>query len=100
MCIRDSTWIDGTAIYYVTRIHEFDRFPVPYLFDHLWTIKLMTWGTLVVVFALGALVWFRDLRYPVLLAGLLLHLGLEYSMNIQLFQPVMLSVFVPFIDPD
>jgi hypothetical protein len=93
------TWVDGTAVYYATRVREYDRFPVPYLFDHLWTIKLLTWGTLVIEFALGALVWFRDLRYPVLLAGVMLHLGLEYSMNIQLFQWVMLSAFVLFIDP-
>ena len=41
----------------------------------------------------------RDLRYPVLLAGVMLHLGLEYSMNIQLFQWVMLTALVLFIDP-
>jgi hypothetical protein len=35
----------------------------------------------------------------VLLAGLLLHLGLEYSMNIQLFQWIMLSAYVLFVDP-
>jgi hypothetical protein len=93
------TWRDGTAVYYATRLHEFDRFPVPYLFDHLLTIKLMTWGTLAVELALGTLIWVRPLRYPVLLAGLLLHLGLEYSMNIQLFQWVMISAFVLFTDP-
>lgn len=93
------TWVDGTAVYYATRLQEFGRFPVPYLFDHLWTVKLMTWGTLLVEFALGALVWFRDLRYPVLLAGLGLHLGLEYSMTIQLFQWVMISAYVLFVDP-
>jgi uncharacterized membrane protein YphA (DoxX/SURF4 family) len=92
------TWVDGTAVYYATRLHEFWRFPVPYVFDHLWTIKLMTWGTLAVEVALGTLVWFRRLRYPVLLAGLLLHLGLEYSMNIQLFQWVMISTYVLFVE--
>jgi hypothetical protein len=97
--LHGQMWVDGTAIYYATRVRDYDRFPVPYLFDHLWTIKLMAWGTVVVEFALGALVWFRVLRYPVLLAGLMLHLGLEYSMNIQLFQWVMLSAFVLFIDP-
>ena len=97
--LHGHTWVHGTAVYYATRIRDYDRFPVPYLFDHLWTIKLMTWGTLLVELALGALVWFRDLRYPVLLAGVLLHLGLEYSMNIQLFQWLMLTAFVLFIDP-
>jgi uncharacterized membrane protein YphA (DoxX/SURF4 family) len=97
--LAGNTWVDGTAVYYATRLQEFIRFPVPYVFDHLWTIKLMTWGTLAVELALALLVWFRDLRYPVLLAGVLLHLGLEYSMNIQLFQWVMVSAYVLFIDP-
>jgi hypothetical protein len=97
--LQGPMWVDGTAVYYAIRVRDYYRFPVPYLFDHLWTIKLMTWGTLLVEFAMGALVWFRDLRYPVLLAGLMLHLGLEYSMNIQLFQWVMLSAFVLFIEP-
>ena len=97
--LHGHTWVDGTAVYYATRVREYDRFFVPYLFDHLWTVKLLTWGTLAVEVALGVLVWFRDLRYPVLLAGAMLHLGLEYSMNIQLFQWVMLSAYVLFIDP-
>jgi hypothetical protein len=93
------TWIHGTAVYYATRLAEFDRFPVPYIFRDPYTIKLATWGTLVVEFALGALVWFRDLRYPILLAGVMLHLGLEYSMNIPLFQWTMITAYVLFIDP-
>ena len=72
---------------------------MPYLFDRLWMIKLLTWGALAVELAMATLVWFRDLRYPVLLAGWLLHLGLEYSMNIQLFQWVILSTYVLFVDP-
>jgi len=93
------TWVDGTAVYYATRLREFDRFPVPFLFEYRPALRLMTWGTLVLEFSLATLVWFRDLRYPVLLAGLLLHVGLDYSMNIPLFQWTMLSIYVLFIDP-
>jgi hypothetical protein len=93
------TWLNGTAVYYSTRLAEFDRFPVPFIFRDPYSIKLSTWGTLVLEFALGALVWFRDLRYPILLAGVLLHLGLEYSMNIPLFQWLMITTYVLFIDP-
>ena len=92
-------WIDGTAVYYASRLVEFQRFPVPYLFEFRPVMKLLTWGTLALELALGTLVWFRDLRYPVLLAGLLLHLGLEYSMNIPMFQWTMLAAYVLFIDP-
>ena len=98
--LHGHTWVHGTAVYYASRIQEYARFPVPYLFDHLWTIKLLTWGTLAVEFAMAVLVWFKDLRYPVLLVALTLHLGLEYSMNIQLFQWLMITAFVLFIDPE
>ena len=97
--LHGHTWVHGTAVYYASRINEYARFPVPYLFDHLWTVKLLTWGTLGIELAMAVLVWFRDLRYPVLLIGLALHLGLEYSMNIQLFQWLMISAYVLFIDP-
>jgi predicted DCC family thiol-disulfide oxidoreductase YuxK len=60
--------MNGLAIYYSSRLIEFYRFPTPYIFEHLWTIKLMTWGTLVIEFALGALLWIKELRYWILLA--------------------------------
>jgi hypothetical protein len=72
---------------------------VPYVFEHMWTIKLWSWFTLVVELALGTLVWIKELRYPVLLAGILLHLGIDYSMNIPLFALVMISAYVTFVDP-
>ncbi len=94
-----SFWLNGTAVYYVTRLQEFWRFPVPYLFEHLWMIRCLTWGTLLVEFSLAFLVWFSELRYAVLAAGLLLHLGLEYSMNVPLFQWIAVSTYVTFLEP-
>ncbi len=93
-------WLSGTAVYYTSRLSEFWRFPVPYVFEHMWTIKIWTWATLVVEFALGTLVWVKELRYWVLLAGLLMHLGIDYSMNIQLFAFVMVSAYVLFVAPE
>jgi predicted DCC family thiol-disulfide oxidoreductase YuxK len=95
-----SMWLSGSAVYYTSRIAEFWRFPVPYVFEHVWTIKLWTWATLVVELALGTLIWIKELRYWVLLAGVLLHLGINYSMNIPLFGYVMMGVYVLFIEPE
>lgn len=97
--IRGETWMNGLAIYYSSRLVEFYRFPTPYVFEHLWTIKLMTWGTLVIEFALGALLWIKELRYWILLAGVLLHLGIDWTMNIPLFAPIMMTAYVTFIAP-
>lgn len=93
-------WVDGTAIYYSSNLQEFYRFPVPYLLGHLWTIKLLTWEALVIEFAMGLLVWIRELRYWVLAGGVLLHLGIEYSMNIPLFAFIMMAAYVLFLEED
>ena len=41
----------------------------------------------------------RPLRYPLLVLGLLLHLGIEYSLNIPMFEWDVLTAYVLFIDP-
>jgi len=96
---QGSMWIDGTALYYVSRLSEFQRFPVPFLFENLWLIKLATWFTLLAEFALGVLVWIKEFRYYVLAAGVLLHLGIEWSMNIPLFEWIFIAAYITFIEP-
>lgn len=91
-------WIDGTALYYVYHLDQFRRFPVPGFLQDLFMVRLETWLTLAVEFALGVLVWIKELRYPVLLMGLVLHLSLEYSMNVPMFQWTALALYVTFID--
>jgi len=90
-------WADGTAVYYVLNLDEFRRFPVPLVADYLPLVKLATWGTLVVEFSLATLIWVYEWRYKVLLAGLLLHLGIEWSMNVPLFQWAAIAGYVLFI---
>jgi hypothetical protein len=97
--ISGTMWLSGTAVYYTSRLIEFWRFPVPYVFEHMWTIKLWSWFTLLAEFALGTLVWIKELRYPVLVVGILLHFGIDYSMNIPLFAVVMVSAYVTFVEP-
>ena len=91
-------WLAGTAVYYTARLQEFWRFPVPYIFEHMWTIKLWAWSTLVIEFSLGVLIWVKELRYVVLLGGVLLHAGIDYSMNIPLFGFIMVSAYITFVD--
>jgi hypothetical protein len=91
-------WIDGTAAWYISHLDEFKRFPVPDFFHTLWFSQLATWSSLATEAALATLIWVRPLRRYVLLAGLLLHLGLEYTMNIPFFQWVVLSSYILFLE--
>jgi len=94
-------WRNGTALYYSSRLEELYRLPVPILFDNIYTIKLFTWGTLFAEALLCTLIWSKPpLRYYVLGLGVLLHLGIEWSMNIPLFEWLMICSFVLFIEPN
>src|SRR5438034_4336761 len=93
-----TAWMNGTALYYTTRLEQFQRFPIPILENGI-LLKMTTWVTVATEGAVGALVWVRKLRYWILLLGVCLHLGIEYSMNIQLFQWITLSAYVTFIEP-
>lgn len=97
--IEGQTWLNGTALYYVTRLESFQRFSVPFLFDNLWTTKVLTWGTLVIEFALWTLIWIKEVRYWILLGGVLLHLGIEWTMNIPIFEYLMIAAYINFVDP-
>lgn len=92
------TWMNGTAVYYALHLQE-RRLPMPGI-ENLFVLKLLTWGTLAIEFSLGTLVWFRELRYPILLAGLCLHMGIEYAMSIPLFEWIAISLYVTFIYPE
>jgi hypothetical protein len=91
-------WANGTAVYYALRLEDFQRFPMPPM-HNLYLIKSLTWSTLVIEFGLGVLIWFKETRYPVLLAGLALHIGIEYAMNIPIFEWIMVATYVNFIEP-
>ena len=96
--LAGSYWLDGTAAYYVLHLDEFKRFPVPAIFATLWASRIATWFALATETAMATLVWVRPLRRYVLCAGIALHLGLEYSMNIPLFQWVILASYCLFLD--
>lgn len=95
--MKGSMWADGTAVYTATRLDDFVRMPLEAL-NSFAVIKFLTWSTLIVEFALGTLVWVKDLRYWVLLAGVALHLGIEMSMVIPLFEWIMIASMLCMVD--
>jgi hypothetical protein len=96
---QGAPWIDGTALYYVYRLDEIRRFPLPGWFLNPAILKLGSWCALALEFALGVLIWVRELRYYLLAAGLVFHLFLEYSLNLPLFEWDVLSAYILFIEP-
>ena len=95
------TWRDGTALFYVARMDDlYGRFGLPeMLFETPWILHSMTWGVLALEAALPLLLWWRPTRWLGVLAAASLHLAIEATMNIYLFEWLMLLCLVAFVDP-
>ena len=90
-------WVNGTAAYYPLHLPESARFPI-LGGETLWVINLVTWGTVAMELALATLIWVPRLRLYVIAGGVLLHLGIEYSLNIPLFSYMMIASYLTFLN--
>lgn len=99
--LNGSEWLDGTAIYYISRLDDsFGRLPVPgFLFQSLAAIKCMTWAVLVIECLIPIGLWFKETRRAALWMAVGFHLATDYSMNLFLFHPIMLVGLLAFVDP-
>ena len=89
-------------MYYVSRLDDlFGRGPVPgFLFDNLIGLKLMTWSALLVEILLPVALWFRQTRRFAVMTGLVLHLAIEWMMNLFFFEWIMMVGLCSFLVPD
>lgn len=99
--VRGDTWNEGTAVSYALRIEDIHRFPVPgFVTDSVVVSELLTYGTLGMELAIGILVWNRAARPYVLGLGVLLHLGIDYSIMVGFFSYAMFVLYMAFIPPE
>jgi hypothetical protein len=93
-------WVNGTAVYIVMREREFfTGLPIfPFMENDL-LCRFLTWYTLAVEFSLSVLIWFKEIRYFILLNGVILHVGIAYMMNVGMFEETFLALLVLFIEP-
>jgi Vitamin K-dependent gamma-carboxylase len=95
------TWPEGTAVSYALRLQDMVLLPVPdFVRTNALLMNAATWGTLVLEFAIGILVWNRRLRPWVLAAGVLMHTGIMVTMAVGFFTPAMFVLYIAFVPPD
>lgn len=98
--VRGVTWNNGTAVSIALRVTDIERLPVPGFITHSLLISnLLTFGTLAIELSLAILVWNRTLRPYVLLAGLSLHLGIEYAVRVGFFGLAIMSMYLLWVPP-
>ena len=89
-------------MYYVARVDDlFGRFPVPSLpFEWMPLTRALTWSVLVVEIVVPLLVWHPRTRRLAVAVAICLHLGIEYTMNLFLFQWLMILGWSTFLTAD
>ena len=99
--LSGSDWVDGIAFYYVTRLDDFYGRLFPWVIspDLLWLSRLVCWFTISLEFLLAFAVWVPSLRRSAVLLGIAFHLALELSMNLFLFQWLMIVILATHLFP-
>ena len=97
---QGAAWREGTALYYVSRLDDlFYRFPVPeFIFESLFLVAIATWAAVLLELSIPVLVWFGKTRRFALCLAVLFHLSLDYMMNLNLFEWLMLVGWSSFIE--
>jgi uncharacterized membrane protein YphA (DoxX/SURF4 family) len=93
-------WLDGTAVYYATRLDDMMKFGPSMLLNNIWMCKLLSWGTLLIEFGMWSLVWLPELRYFFLVGALFLHLGIDMTINLPVFEWAFICSLVTFVYPE
>jgi len=97
--LRGATYRDGTAIYYATISEYYRRLSLPGVFLRKPLVQALTWGTLMLEFSLGTLIWVTEFRTPLMFAGMLFHASIELVLNLHLFGWYMIVCLLLFADP-
>jgi hypothetical protein len=99
--LQGSAWPRGNALSYALRLDDLQRFPVPHLLSDVPAIvALLTWGTLLVEFGCGTLIWVRRVRPWVIVVGVLFHVGIAYSLRVGFFSAGMIVLYLTFVSPE
>lgn len=94
-----SSWLDGTAIHYVVHNVEVRRFNLEWLAQYPLVINGLTHTGLIVEFALAFLLWFKPTRFWTAMAGVGLHIGALFLVNVPLFGEMMTLCYLTFLTP-
>lgn len=92
--LRGGDWLSGEALFYIGKLDEFSGRIGSLLLPEAWTewYRPMTWGVIAVEALLVIGVWIPSVRVKAVVIGILFHLAIEFSMNLFVFQWLMILV--------
>ncbi|MBK9191585.1 MAG: hypothetical protein IPM77_08735 [Crocinitomicaceae bacterium] len=99
--LLDENWTSGMAVAYISRIPAYSNGMMNFLFaDNTMLASLATYSILLYQGLFSILVWFRKIKIPFLLFGVLFHLSIAFGMGIFTFGIVMCLIYIPFLSEE
>lgn len=96
----DEHWVAGEAMMYVSRIETFESFMTQPFQNSPFLSAIATYSALVYQLLFSVLVWFRRIKIPFLLFGVLFHLVIAFGMGLFTFGMIMILSYFLFLDED
>ena len=91
-------WHNGLAVYYASYSNHFGGVFTPnFLFNRLWSLKLLCYGSLVIECLSWILIWPLATRPLITFSIILLHVGIDLSMNMNIFEWLSILGWMSFL---
>jgi hypothetical protein len=92
-----ASWLNGTALHYVLINREIGRFDLSFLAGYPILVNIMTFGAIAIELSLAMLLWFKAARPWVIFAGISLHFGILFMVNIPIFGELCMAAYMLFL---
>jgi hypothetical protein len=96
--LKGSTWWDGTALWSVFANPQMVIWDMTWMSHFPWVIVYLTFTTVLFEIYFPALVWFKPLKFPLLVFGVAFHFGIGLLMSLFSFAFVMLAPYFLFLE--
>ncbi|MCH2235339.1 MAG: HTTM domain-containing protein [Crocinitomicaceae bacterium] len=97
--LYDEHWIGGDALMYVSRIEHYQNAPFAFVFSDNPTVAMIaTYFALAYQLCFPVLVWTNKLKTPLLIVGVIFHLGIAFGMGIFGFGIIMCLTYLMFLN--
>ncbi|MBL7897698.1 MAG: hypothetical protein JNJ99_04105, partial [Crocinitomicaceae bacterium] len=99
--LLDENWTSGMAVAYIARNPAYSNGIMNFIFaDNTILAVLATYSVLLYQGLFSVLVWFRKIKIPFLLFGVLFHLSIAFGMGVFTFGIVMCLIYIPFLSEE
>jgi hypothetical protein len=96
--LQGQYWWKGDGVWSVLANFQMARWDFSYMAHFPMLLAFMSFASLFWEIYFPALIWVRPLRYPMLVFGVLLHLGIAVGINIPFFGLLMMITYLLFVD--